>query len=184
MYEHFTRDFGGRGSAAEVWIDKDRKLVKKYYKVGGIGHRSETIVENHYETLKQLYDAEIHWSKQFKHWAVELYEHGEIDNGFYLVQEYCGPDLLVYYNQKTLHKEFPNIVDELHQFFLELQDKKVYKHNHALSNMTGKDGKIKMFDFKYMVPRTPDGRKYEHKCINDWLVKIDPDIPALLKPTI
>ena len=62
MYEHFVRSFGGRGSAAEVWIDKEAKLVKKYYKFNGIGHAGNVIVENNYDKLKYLWQTEIEWN--------------------------------------------------------------------------------------------------------------------------
>jgi hypothetical protein len=42
--------------------------------------------------------------------------------------------------------------------------------------MTGANGKIKMFDFKYTQCRTPENHAKEKYSITEWLTKIDPSI--------
>ena len=57
-----------------------------------------------------------------------------------------------------------------------LQEHNIYKLNSTLCNMTGANGKIKMFDFKYTQLRTPENHAKEKYSITEWLTKINPSI--------
>jgi hypothetical protein len=58
--------------------------------------------------------------------------------------------------------------------FAWFQSNDVYKKNNALSNMTGINGRIKAFDFKYAESRSIQIKQYEINSIDQWLSKIDP----------
>jgi hypothetical protein len=176
MYERMFRDWGSRGSLAEVWIDKDAGLCKKYFKLNGVTFRGTAPVIQDPEKLIKLYQAEIKWSTTLpKDTTIQVLEYGELTDefGFYLIQEYLGPDLLTYYTDKTLHSKFPDITTQVENIFKTYQEHGVYKFNNALSNLTGFDGKIKAFDFKWMKTRDPLDRHKEIRSVTDWISKID-----------
>ena len=55
MFERYHSAGGSRGSLAEVWIDKDEKLVKKYYKINGNTIQNRPPVHNNIEEINRLY---------------------------------------------------------------------------------------------------------------------------------
>ena len=165
------------GSLAEVWIDKKSKLCKKYYKPNGITVSGKS---NEYDSMRivtKLFNNEIYWTTKLKSDLIlETYEYGKLDNneGFYILQEYVGPDLLTYYKNETLHQLFPNIIEQVEEIFKLFQINGIYKTNNALSNMTGVNGKVKAFDFKYAEHRTSRNKNKEINSIQQWISKIDP----------
>lgn len=184
MYERLIKQTGGRGSAAEVWIDYGKRLIKKIYKVDGIGHRGNTIHENSHHTLEQLWHNEIKYSKEFNDIAVPIVDYGQTNKNFWLIQDYYGPDLLDFHIDGTLHTRFPNITAEIIEVFELFQSKKLYKQNHALSNITGHNGSIKIFDFKYVTERNEDTKFIERLCIHKWISKIDKNLIPVLEATV
>jgi hypothetical protein len=180
MYEQYFTDFGSIGSAAEVWIDKEKGLVKKFFKPNSLTITKKMPIFQEYSKVKELFENEIYWSTKLKSkLVVETYEYGELKNepGFYLIQEYLGPDLLHY---KPVKEYFPTVVDQLVEMFALFKEHNVYKKNNAMANLTGKNGQIKAFDFKWAVPRSEDAKKYEVNSLHTWLAKIDKDIPSIL----
>lgn len=184
MFELYQTDNGSRGSLAEVWIDRDARLVKKKYKPDGITIRGGQPLHQPMDQISSLFKNEIYWSERLtgKH-VLKIYEHGELKNepGFYILQEYVGPDLLHYYNSKYgLDPSIKNPVDQLLEMFAFFKENDVYKLNNAMCNLTNDNGVIRAFDFKYAIRRSPTVRAMEIYSIETWLSKIDEKLPALL----
>jgi hypothetical protein len=183
MYELYQSK-NSRGSIAEVWIDVDAKLCKKYYKVDGITCQGRRPVFNDIDAIYEKFENEIYWSKRLRSpYVLELYEHGELTDteGFYLIQEYHGPDLMYYNHEKTLHTEFPDMNEQLIEMFKFFKEKNVHKINNSLTNIVGMNGKIKAFDFKYAVERSPITTHLELNGIQKWLAVMDRKLPLLLQ---
>ena len=177
MFELHHSAVSSIGNLSEVWIDKKSKLCKKYYKPGGTTANGKSNVYDSIEAVTKMFNNEIYWSTKLKsEWVIETYEYGPLvsEPGFYLLQEYLGPDLLTYHLSGTLHSLFPDILEQVESMFAWFQSNDVYKKNNALSNMTGINGRIKAFDFKYAESRSIQIKQYEINSIDQWLSKIDP----------
>ena len=178
MFERYCTETGSRGSMSEVWIDKDAKLVKKFYKIDGVTIRNRAPLHNTIEEITQLFNTEIYWSTKLKSkYVLETYEYGTLDaqNGYYILQEWGGPDLLAY-NNVDLPIHFPEILDQLEEMFIFFQEHNVYKLNNAKCNLTGTNGILRCFDFKYAVHRELKYKMAEYRTIHEWLGNIDPSI--------
>ncbi len=178
MFERYHSFNGGRGSLAEVWIDKDAKLVKKYYKINGITIQNRLPFHNTVEEINKLYKNEIYWSTKLKSdLVVKTHEHGKLDDqfGYYILQEWPGPDLLQY-PRKDLNIVFPNITAQIEHMFKFFKQHNMYKTNNAMANLTGKNGQLMCFDFKYAVTRTAQNIDLERHSIKEWISKIDPEL--------
>jgi len=175
------------GSLAEVWVDKDAGICKKYYKPNSITVSGDMTLYKSMDLISKFFYNEIYWTTKLKsEYILETYEYGELKDcpGFYILQEYKGPDLLTYHINNTLLIEFPDIVEQLEEMFKFFQKHDVYKKNNALSNLTGSYGKIKAFDFKYAEKRTDKNKHQEINSINKWISKVDVDIKDRLLPYI
>jgi len=129
-----------------------------------------------------MYENEIYWSNLLAgDLVLKIYEHGELktEPGFYILQEYAGPDLLHYYDKKVL-KCIDDPINQLIDMFKFFKEKNVYKLNNAMSNLTNDGGRIRAFDFKYAVSRTTETRLLEIESINKWLSKIDHSLKDIL----
>jgi hypothetical protein len=184
MFKLFQKNNGSRGSAAEVWIDEEAGLCKKYYKPNSITITGNLPRDSNMETVTLLFNREIYWSTKLKSDLVlELYEYGELKEelGFYLIQEWVNPDLLTWYHPKTrLNHIIPDASEQVVEIFKHFKEHNIYKTNNAMANMTHKNGKIKAFDFKYSFERSPDKRELEIYSINTWVSKIDPTLNTTL----
>ena len=175
MFEKYLNSNSSRGSLAEVWIDAEKKLVKKYFKVNAVTIKNRPAYHRTIEEITNLYNNEIKWSTQLKSkHVVETLEYGSLTDGegFYILQEYPGPDLLQY-NNNDLPKIFPNIVDQLEEMYILFKEHNVYKLNNAKCNLTGSNGILKCFDFKYAVERDPKYIPIEIRSLNKWINNID-----------
>jgi len=182
MFERYHSVGGSRGSLAEVWIDKDEKLVKKYYKINGNTIQNRPPVHNTIQEINSLYKNEIYWSTKLKSdLLVKTYEHGELDDqfGYYILQEWPGPDLL-HYQLEDLNTVFPNITEQIQNMFKFFKQHNMYKLNNAMCNLTGKNGQLMCFDFKYAVTRTVKNIELERHSIKEWISKIDPSLISKL----
>ena len=197
MYQLYLNNESSRGSLAEVWIDKEAKLVKKLYKPTGTTIRNKPPLFQDMEEIEGMFGREVQWLTALESdKVVKIYEHGTLtdEEGFYCIQEYGGPTLLEYYSNGILHTHFPNIKEQIIDLFQFFKEHNVYKYNHAMANMTGTDdGTIKAFDFKYTEIREPLARcpstgklKRENEChsIDTWIVKIDSTLPDILKKLV
>ena len=179
MFELYRTTMMGIGSAAEVWIDKDAKLCKKYYRPDSIIANGNMTKYQSMEKLTRFFNNEVQWSTALQSpYVLKLYEYGELPEaaGYYILQEYIGSDLLAVYMTGQLHTLYPDIIEQVEHMFSILQEHNIYKLNSTLCNMTGANGKIKMFDFKYTQLRTPENKAKEQYSITEWLTKIDPSI--------
>lgn len=188
MYQLYLNNESSRGSLAEVWIDKEAKLVKKLYKPTGITIKNKPPLFQDIKEIEAMYTNECKWLYRLQSdKVVRLYEHGELkdEEGFYCIQEYGGPTLLEYHSNGILHTHFPNIKEQIIDLFLFFKEKNVYKFNNAMANICGtSDGNIKAFDFKYADKRSLDKRENECYSIDTWIAKIDKTLPNELKKLI
>jgi hypothetical protein len=175
MLEKYTNSKSSRGSLAEVWVDTEKKLVKKYFKVNAVTIKNRPAYHRTIEDITNLYNNEIKWSTilKSKH-VVETLEHGQLtdEEGFYILQEYPGPDLLQY-NDTELYNAFPNIQGQLEEMYKLFKEHNVYKLNNAKCNLTGSNGVLKCFDFKYAVERDPKYIPIEMRSLTKWISNID-----------
>lgn len=185
MYEKYSNTISSRGSLAEVWIDTEKKLVKKYYKVNAVTIKNRPAYHRTIEEITSLYNNEIKWATQLKSkHVVETYEYGELtDECFYIIQEYTGPDLLQY-NNNELPNLFPNIQDQLEEMYKLFKEHNMYKLNNAKCNLTGSNGVLKCFDFKYAVKREPKYIPIEMRSLTQWIVNIDKSLVERLSKYI
>jgi len=177
MFELYRSHLTNIGTVAEVWIDKNARLCKKYYRLDSMTASGNPTIYKSMEKLTKFFTNEVQWSTALKSpHILELYEYGELPagTGYYILQEYIGPDLLTVHLENKLHDLYPDIVDQLEDIFSIFKQHNIYKLNTTLCNMTGENGKIKMFDFKYTQTRTFANRVTEEYSITEWLTKIDP----------
>jgi hypothetical protein len=186
MFEKYvpTTEFSSRGSLGEIWLDKEAKLVKKIFKPNAVSIKNRPTFHRKMEEITKLYENEIYWTNKLKSkFLIETYEHGSLteEEGFYLIQEYAGPDLL-HYELKTVNT-FPDIVNQLDEMFSFFKENEVYKMNNAKCNLAmNNNGQLKCFDFKYAVPREPKKTMLEMLSVKRWLSNIDESvIPKLSK---
>jgi hypothetical protein len=180
MFELFLNENGGDGTLAEVWIDKEAKLCKKFYRLDSITikNRHPILLANAeitFDLLQKAYTTEVFWSTKLKsNYVVELYEHGKLpnDQGFYILQEYIAPDLLIQHHEHGLYNLYPDFDEQLIEMFIFFKEHNVYKLNNALANMTGANGKIKTFDFKYTKIREADLRNNELASVEWWIAAV------------
>ena len=91
------------------------------------------------------------------------------------MQEWPGPDLLQY-PREDLNIVFPNITEQVEHMFKFFKQHNMYKFNNAMCNLTGKDGQLMCFDFKYAAIRTVTNIEIERHSIKEWISKIDPEL--------
>ncbi len=184
MFKLFQKMNGSYGSAAEVWIDEEAGLCKKFYKPNSITIQGHGPRDPDMETITRIFNREIHWSTKLKSdFVIELYEYGELKDepGFYLIQEWVNPDLLTWYNTETrLNHIIPDASEQIIEIFKFFKEHNIHKTNNAMANMTHKDGRIKVFDFKYSFDRSMGKREEEIYSINTWVSKIDPTLKTKL----
>lgn len=188
MLELYQTKNGSRGSLAEVWIDPVEGIAKKYYKPTGMTIRGTAPLHSTMEEVAELWRNEIYWSTRLRGPLVlEIYEHGEIPDGsgYYVIQEYVGPDLLHHFNSSTgLDSSIEDPVGQIVEMFRLYRDMDLYKFNNAMCNLTSDAGRIRAFDFKYALPRTPEHRVHEMHSVTAWLSKIDRRLPVMLEEYI
>lgn len=185
MFELYQTQTGSRGSLAEVWIDKEKKIVKKFYKADGTTITGKRPFHTTMEEITEHYNREIYWSTKAKSkFTVNTLDHGMLpeENGYFIIQEYLGPDLLHYYDSvDRLDKYIPDASKQLEEMFEFFQGHNFYKINNAMCNLINDNGKIKAFDFKYAVERKEEYRRFEEHSLDAWISKIDPKLPAILR---
>lgn len=178
MFELLTSSTS-QGTLAEVWIDKSANQCRKYYKPAAVTASGKKTTYIDFEQITHFFEQEVYWSSNIvSEYTIETYDAGQLTDGpgYFILQEYIGPDLLTHYIAGTLFEEYPTIIDQIEEMFILFKKHNVYKKNNSLSNMSGRDGKIKAFDFKYTSLRDISGWHDEHHSITTWLSKIDPDI--------
>ena len=163
------------GRVASVYLNEDKTLIKRHYIKNGVTVNGK-VSEQSEEYIEKKWLNESYWLTRFQlmPWVPTLVSINYKER--FIIQEYYGPDLLI-----SGYKDIPDIEDqivEIYQYFKEIN---VYKLNGALSNMTKKNGKVIMFDFKYMSERTEELKPHALFEIKAWLSKITPNISKRLE---
>jgi RIO-like serine/threonine protein kinase len=167
------------GTIAEVYLNEDKTLIKKIYKVGGITV-SGKVTEFTEEQINRAFNNEVHWLKTLKgKWVPELVQ--VEDNT--IVQRYYGADLLENYMRKTLWDDVPNITEQVIEMYAFFKENNVFKRNGSLSNLIVHNDQLIAFDFKWARER-PEGIDLEMRSYNEWLSKIDKSLPTILQEMI
>jgi len=167
------------GTLAEVYIDNDKTLIRKEYKVGGITVSGKP-TEFTEEQINNAFNNEAHWLKTLEgKWVPELIS--AEDN--IIVQKYYGSDLLDQYMDGSLHRNIPNITEQIIEMYTFFKENNVFKRNGSLSNLTVHNNQLIAFDFKWAKER-PEGIDLEMRSYNEWLCKIDKSLPTILQEMI
>jgi len=174
IWEPYRHPDPNIGRVASVYLNDDKTLIKRHFVLNGITVNGKA-TEKSEEYIEKKWLTESYWLTrlQLMPWVPSLVSINYKERS--IIQEYYGPDLLI-----SGYKDIPDIEDqivEIYQYFKEIN---VYKLNSALSNMTKKDGKVIMFDFKYMKERTEELKPHALFEIQEWLSKISPTmVPKL-----
>ena len=188
MYEMLLRPNGSPKSMGEIWIDRDNGLVKKYFKPDSITIQGKTPWTSDIDEIRKCFEREIYWTNRLRSdLLLETYEHGDLPDGtgYYLIQEYGGPDLSYSYDpEHRLSHIIPDITHQIVEMFKLFKHHNMHKTNNAMSNLVAVNGRLKVFDFKYAQRRTAMSRMREFRSINEWLSKIDTNLPYLLEEYI
>ena len=135
-------------------------------------------------TITMLFENEIKYGTELigQHF-IKLLDYGSLKDefGYWILQEYVGPDLLWHYSKDTkLQHILPDAADQIYEIYTIFREHNIYKLNMAMANLTHNNGVVKAFDFKYTVPRSPEMRPFEVHAINSWMRKIDIGLPERL----
>ena len=163
------------GKIASVFLNENKTLIKRYFLAGGITANGNPTKETE-EYINQKFETESAALIDFEGlWFMpELVEINIKEK--YIIQEYCGPDLLT-----AGFDNIEDIEDQVVEIFECISDMDFYKINGSLSNMTQRNGQVIMFDFKYLRPKSDEARELEEYAIDNWLSKISPTIVPRLK---
>lgn len=163
------------GKIASVFLNENKTLIKRYFLAGGITANGNPTKETE-EYINQKFETESAALIDFEGlWFMpELVEINMKEK--YIIQEYCGPDLLT-----AGFDNIKNIEDQVVEIFECISDMDFYKINGSLSNMTQRNGQVIMFDFKYLRPKSDEAKELEEYAIDNWLSKISPTIVPRLK---
>ena len=164
------------GKMSSVYLNEDSSLIKRIFNTSGFTASGKPSSSTKDDADKYWFNETYYLTKfQFMPWVPELVS---IDyQNRTIIQKYYGPDLLI--------RGFDDIPDmeqqvlEIYKYFKEIN---VYKFNGSLSNMTKHNGRVIMFDFKYMSTRSAENVDFViQKEIGEWLSKISPTIAPKLK---
>jgi len=169
---------GQDGTIAEVFLSEDKSVIKKIYHPEGITVSGK---KTRYppDVIKACFVNEVLWTEKLQSkWVPRLIDISEETQT--LIQEYNGPDLLNNYKAGTLHKDIPDIVEQIIDMYKFFKLRNVYKTNGSLSNMALKGKQVIAFDFKWAQIR-PNWKVVELYSYTEWLSKIDKDLPEILE---
>jgi hypothetical protein len=166
------------GTLVSVFLNKEKTLIKRVFEPNGVTTSGITNTKTK-EYVLAKWEAESYYLTKFQlmPWVPELVSINYKARS--IIQKYYGPDLLI-----RGFEDIPDIEDQVVEIYRYFNQIGVYKLNGALSNMTKKDGKVIMFDFKYMRPRTPELKEYAIIEIDKWLSKISSTISPRLKELV
>lgn len=160
-------------SVVHVEIDYAAKLIRRTYSLslpcvsGEINKYNITQAE-----LNEAFDRDLFYSLKFRDsgYVSKLVDY-DSDRKF-LIQEYTEPSLLLTGRRPS--------VEEVLELFKFYKSHGINKINNALSNLTYSNQQLIAFDFKYTRQR-PEANDREFASYDNWMVKIDPSLPTLLK---
>jgi hypothetical protein len=166
------------GTLVSVFLNKEKTLIKRVFEPSGITTSGIPNTKTK-EYVSTKWETESYYLTKFRlmPWVPGLVSIDYKTKS--IIQKYYGPDLLI-----AGFEDIPDIEDQVVEIYRYFNKIGVYKLNGALSNMTKRDGKVIMFDFKYMRPRTPELKDYALIEIDQWLSKISPTISKRLKELV
>lgn len=163
------------GRVVSVYLNQDKTLIKRYFIPNGITVSGKA-TEYSLEYIEQKWITETNTLLRFKdkEWVPGLIDINYQEK--YIIQEYYGPDL-----QIRGFEDIPDIEDQVIEIYKYFKEINMYKLNGSLPNMTKLNGKVIMFDFKYMKERSPELKPYALVEIREWLSEISPTIVPKLE---
>jgi RIO-like serine/threonine protein kinase len=161
----------GIGTVVEVYINESAGTIKRIFKPDAITVSGEKTKYNA-EQIQDFFNNEMYWLNKLhgSKFIPETIDHG--DN--WILQEYTGPSLL-----DTMPNP-PDITDQLLEMYTEFNRIGMYKRNGSLSNLTMNGDQLVAFDFKWAMHK-PDGEEMELRSYDEWLIKVNPELPKLLR---
>ncbi len=178
LYTPYKDSSFDMGSVCEVYLNPEKTLVKRIFKYEGITVSGKQSTRSK-EYIEEKWLAESYYLTKFQYetWAPKLVAIDYSERS--IIQEYYGPDLII-----RGFDDIPDIEDQVVNICTQFKQMNVYKLNSSLSNMTKLNGRVMMFDFKYMRPRAPEFKYQAEYEIDHWLSKISPTIVPKLKDLI
>lgn len=123
------------------------------------------------ERIEYFFENEKKWLKILEsEWIPKTLEIGSN----FIIQEYTRPALIYEVD------DLPDIKGQLIEMYKFFKQKNVFKRNGSVSNMTMRSDQLVAFDFKWAKER-PEGLDLEFRSYDEWLVKVDPEMPRLLR---
>lgn len=170
MYKLFKSTHQGLGTSVEVHIDEQEGLIKRYYKSDAITVNGAVTKKTHAE-ITESFEYEKYWlCKLESEWIPKTVEIGKD----YIIQEYTGPALI------DSMPNLPDIKEQIIEMYKFFKFHGVYKRNGSVSNLVMNNNQLVAFDFKWARHR-PIGIDMELRSYDEWLIKIDVDLPMQLR---
>lgn len=167
----------GIGTIVDVSVNEQDMLIKRTFKAGSITAGGKVHNFNIQE-VKEFYNNELYWlTKLDSKWLPKLIDFDDTTQT--IVQQYYGPCLLDYLHT-DLYERIPDIKEQIIEMYNFFKQHNVFKRNGSLSNLSCRGSQVVAFDFKWAKQR-PDGIEMELHSYDNWLNKIDKDLPAKLK---
>ena len=178
LYTPYKDSYFDIGKISSVYLNENKTLIKRCFKPKGItvSGKQSTLSDDNVEQ-KWLTETQYLTKFQLMPWSPELIDINYEDR--YTIQRYYGPDLLI-----AGFEDIPDIENQIVEIYKYFQQQNIYKLNGALSNMTKREKKVIMFDFKYTKPRSLEIKPQAEYEIDQWLSKISPTIVPKLKDMI
>lgn len=169
---------GQDGTIAEVHVNDNKTHIRKRYSADGLTVSGKK-TEYDPSVIEECFKNEVYWTERLQgKWVPIITDVNE--SKLELIQEYNGPDLLTSWQAGTLHKQIPDIVEQVIEMFKFFKEQNVYKINNALSNMAVRDKQVIAFDFKWAKER-PTWKDKELFSYTEWMSKIDDGLPKILE---
>lgn len=161
----------GVGTLVEVFIDEKSGIIRREFKFDSTtvnGEKSRFTQDE----IEEFFFNEMYWLRKLdgSKFVPKLIGFGD----GWVEQEYTGPSLL-----DTMPNP-PDITDQVLDMYSEFNRIGLYKRNGSLSNLTMNGNQLVAFDFKWAMHK-PNGEEMELKSYDEWLVKINPELPKLLR---
>lgn len=178
-WELYKTDHSGLGTLCEVYLNQKESLIKRIFKQGAITvNGSKTRFSE--DEIQKFFTNEIFWLRKLEgHWLPKLIDIDEDSRT--IIQEFTDESLLEY--KPYLKHKIPDVVEQIVEMYKFFKSKNVFKRNGSLSNLTLRNEQVVAFDFKWATER-PNGIDREIYSYDHYLIKVDENLPQLLKDLI